>query len=43
MVLFFIFHSLKHITQMLQQGLNAKYRPEDSVAVTDDDHDDVLT
>jgi len=29
---------------MLQLGLNAKYRPEGSVAVTDDNHDDdVLT
>jgi len=28
---------------MLQQGLNTKYGPEDSVAFADDDQDDVLT
>ena len=38
--LLFIFYSLKHRTQMLQQGSNIKYRPEDFVAVADDDDDD---
>jgi hypothetical protein len=39
----FTVHSLKHITQMLQRGLDAKYRLGDSVAAADVDHDDVLT